>query len=120
MTEKQFKIHKFTSYNSYKVHSGDWFQVYEKTILNKNDGIEETIVYGEFGNEREAKQLCDLLNMLHEENRELRKMNVELKKQIIDLRIENEQLKQQLADVDRLIDSLCNRVDGINRSNEFK
>ena len=79
MIEKRFRIHKFTSYNSYKVHSGDWFQVYEKTILNKNDGIEETIVYGEFGNEREAKQLCDLLNMLHEENKQLKKENKELR-----------------------------------------
>ena len=78
MVEKRFRIHKFTSYNSYKVHSGDWFQVYEKTILNKNDGIEETIVYGEFGNEREAKQLCELLNMLHEENQSLKKQNMRL------------------------------------------
>lgn len=33
---------------------------------------------------------------------------------------ENEELKQQLVDVTKSIDSLCNRVDKSNRSNEFK
>lgn len=36
------------------------------------------------------------------------------------LKEENEQLRQQLVDVTKSIDSLCNRVDKSNRSNEFK
>ena len=36
------------------------------------------------------------------------------------LKEENEELKQQLVDVTKSIDSLCNRVDKSNRSNEFK
>lgn len=37
-----------------------------------------------------------------------------------DLNDKNEQLRQQLVDVTKSIDSLCNRVDKSNRSNEFK
>ena len=49
---------------------------------------------------------CELVNL---QTREIDK-----------LKKENEDLKQQLVDVTKSIDSLCNRVDKSNRSNEFK
>ena len=44
----------------------------------------------------------------------------EAERKVDKLKKENEDLKQQLVDVTKSIDSLCNRVDKSNRSNEFK
>ena len=76
--------------------------------------------------EKKVNKLADSLadevkknGLLNEEINQLRIENMRLKKRG-KLEEENEELKQQLVDVTKSIDSLCNRVDKSNRSNEFK
>lgn len=77
-------------------------------IEDKGWGISDTITNTDWLIETrgDLEEFLKVLNEQHEEiqqlqtsNKSLRKMNVELKKQIIDLGIENEQLKQLIKKV---------------------
>ena len=52
--------------------------------------------------ERISQKTCELLNMLHEENIELKQSIVDIAKEYSEQEIENEQLKHQLATLDGL------------------
>ena len=74
MTEKRFKVKEISYYNSYSFNSGTDYIVYETVISKGVKGkiIKEEVEYARFISLTLADRLCDLLNELHDENKELK------------------------------------------------
>ena len=102
MTEKRY----------YKKDYDELYYIFDSKTLSEKE-FEEKVEYDGydvFADSLTSKEVVDLLNELHEENQKLLTLSNMKKGALVeavkDLIKENEQLKQQLADIDKLIDDL--------------